>query len=292
MRRISGSNSEYPPLLREAGGPPSTLYLAGSELPPAPFIAVVGARRATRYGLQMARDIAAELASAGVVIVSGMALGIDRAAHEGAIAAGGTTVAVLGSGVDVCYPPRNRDLYEQIQEVGTLVSEYPPGLPPLRHHFPARNRIIAGACLGVVIVEARMNGGAMITARLAAEAGREVFCVPGSVRSPQSAGPHWLIREGARMVTSGLDILEDIGVLPRMAAQGQFSTGPVSPAQPFIEVSNDEAKVLGSLEAEPVLLDTVAAACRLPTPAAAAILAKLELKGLVHRHAGARFSLS
>ncbi|MGH2732680.1 MAG: DNA-processing protein DprA, partial [Actinomycetota bacterium] len=178
-RVIRPGGGEYPKLLEEIPAPPTQLYVTGRALEPAPYLAVVGTRRPSRYGLEVAFWLARELAASGVVVVSGMATGIDAAAHRGALCAGtpsgSPTVAVLGNGIDVCYPRQNASLHREITERGTLISEYSPGTPPLPHHFPVRNRIIAGMCLGVVIIEARLKGGAMITARLAAEAGREVL---------------------------------------------------------------------------------------------------------------------
>ena len=182
VRNVEQGAAGYPPLLAEAPGAPVALWVSGRPLEPAPYVGVVGTRRASRYGLEVAMWMGRGLAAAGVVVVSGMAAGIDAAAHRGALATG-STVAVLGSGVDVCYPRSNAALYAEIAERGSLVSEYPPGTAPAPWRFPARNRIIAGMALGVVIVEARRDGGAMITARLALEYGREVFAVGGPVHA-------------------------------------------------------------------------------------------------------------
>jgi DNA processing protein len=200
------------------------------------------------------------------------------------LAAGGETVAVLGCGIDVCYPWANRDLYDAIAQRGTLLSEYELGTRALRHNFPTRNRIIAGMSLGVVIVEGRIGGGAMITARLAMEFGREVFAVAGPVHAHQSQGPHSLVRDGARLVTSASDIIEDLG-LESPLAQGSRNQTPLG-------LTPDERAILAALEASPTLLDIVAKGARMPPSAASATLARLELKGLVARHPGARFALS
>jgi DNA processing protein len=227
-----------------------------------------------------------ELAAAGVVVVSGMAAGIDAAAHRGALTTG-STVAVLGSGVDVCYPRSNAALYGQIAEQGSVVSEYPPGTTPAPWRFPARNRIIAGMSLGVVIVEARQDGGAMITARLALEYGREVFAVAGPVHASGSEGPHALVRDGARLVTSARDVLEDLGLsFPRSAAS--WTQDALSPPTP--PLSPDERRVLEILQAEPMLLDRIARLAGMPASAATAVLSRLELAGLASRHPGARFA--
>lgn len=278
-RVVRAGDPEYPRLLAETPGRPSSLFVAGRLLEPAPHVAVVGTRRASRYGIEVAEWMARSLAAAGVIVVSGLAVGIDAAAHRGALRGGGETVAVLGCGLDVCYPRRNADLYREIAAGGTLVSEHPEGTPPLARHFPARNRIIAGMSLGVVVVEGRLRGGAMITARLALDFGREVFAVAGPVHSPGSEGPHALIRDGARLVTSAADVLEDLGL-------------GSAPAVPCLEaeVSPDERRVLMALEAEPVLLDRIAVRAGMPPSAAASVLARLEFKGLAVRVPGGRFA--
>lgn len=287
VRVIRPGSREYPQLLREISGAPAQLHVAGRPLEPAPYLAIVGTRRPSRYGLEVASWLGRELAASGLVVVSGMAAGIDAAAHRGALDAGGSTVAVLGNGVDICYPRRNGPLYREIADRGTLVSEYPPGTPPLPYHFPVRNRIIAGMCLGVVIVEASPGGGgAMITARLAAELGREVLAIPGPVHAPGSAGGHALIREGARLLTSAGDILEDLGLQPAL------SPGSDPCGAEALCLAPDERSLLLALEAEPVLLDRLARAAGMPPSAAVSVLARLELQGLAVRHPGGRFARS
>jgi DNA processing protein len=281
IRSVWRRDSAYPALLREIPDPPERLYLTGKDLELGPGVAVVGARRASRYGLQVAHGVAAELAAAGVTIVSGLARGIDAAAHRGALSVGGSTVAVLGCGLDVCYPVGNRGLFQQIAEEGSLISEYEAGTRPLPFHFPVRNRIIAGMCLGVVVVEGTARGGAMITARLAMEYGREVFAVPGAVHADGSQGPHLLIRDGARLAASAAHVLEDLGI---------DAPAPAG-AQP-LELEPDEHRLMGCLEAEPQLLDVIARKGRIPASTATAILVKLEMKALVTRHAGGRYSRS
>lgn len=222
---------------------------------PGPVLAIVGTRKASPYGLEVGEWLGAELALLGITVVSGLAHGIDAAAHRGALSAAGATIAVLGCGLDVCYPTRNRDLYRQILSAGTLLSEHPPGTKPLPHHFPVRNRIIAGMSLGVVIVEGKLGGGAMITARLAMEYGREVFAVPGPVHAAGSRGPHLLVRDGARLVTSPEEILEDLG-MPASESRNQDA----------LELRPDEQRVLDKLEAEPCSLtrSLTERACHLP----------------------------
>lgn len=281
VREISRSSAEYPPLLGEIPNPPRRLYAIGNPLQPAPYAAVVGTRRCTRYGFEVARFLARGLAQAGITVVSGMARGIDAAGHLGALDAGAPTLAVLGSGPDVCYPRANLHIYRKIAARGTIVSEYPPGTPALAYHFPERNRIISGMSLGVVVVEARVDGGAMITARLAGEHGRDVFAVPGPVHSPQSKGTHLLIREGCKLASSAEDIIDDLGFLNLR-----------DPSPSATELTPDERKVLSLLEAEPRLLDLLASAARMPASSVAAVLALLELKGLVQRYSGGHFSLA
>lgn len=281
VRKVLRRDREYPILLREIPDPPAQLFAAGLPLEPAPYVAVVGSRRASRYGLEVARWIAKELASSGVVVVSGMARGIDAAAHNGALEAGGNTIAILGCGLDICYPRSNRLLYETILGRGTLIGEHELGTRPLPYHFPSRNRVIAGMSLGVVIVEGRHDGGAMITARLAMEYNREVFAVAGPVHSPLSMGPHLLVRQGARLVTSAADILEDLGMLQLVA-----------PETPEERIEPDEAAVLKAVSGAPALLDMIAEKVAMPASTTSSILAKLEVKGMVSRHPGGRFGLS
>jgi DNA processing protein len=286
LQKVRRGAAGYPPLLAEAPGAPAALWVSGRTLEPAPYLGVVGTRRASRYGLEVATWLGRDLAAAGVVVVSGMAAGIDAAAHRGALATG-STVAVLGSGVDVCYPRSNAALYGEIAERGSLVSEYPPGTTPAPWRFPARNRIIAGMALGVVIVEARRDGGAMITARLALEYGREVFAVAGPVHASGSEGPHALVRDGARLVTSARDVLEDLGLAsPQSAASWTQDPIPALVAS----LSPDERRVLGVLQAEPQLLDRIARLAGMPASATTSILSRLELAGLASRHPGARFA--
>ncbi|MGH2810742.1 MAG: DNA-processing protein DprA, partial [Actinomycetota bacterium] len=236
--------------------------------------------RASRYGIEVAELLGRELAEAGITVVSGLAWGIDAAAHRGALAAGGATVAVLGNGLDVCFPKRNRWLYERIAAEGTLISEYEAGTPALRHNFPLRNRIIAGISCAAVIVEATAKGGAMITARLAMEYGRDVFAMPGPVHSPASAGCHALVRDGARLVTCARDVLEDLGWLC-LASEKQ------SP-----HLDPDESRVLGVLEAQGILLETLARRCRMPISTVSAVMTRLEIRGLATHCPGGRFALA
>ena len=215
MTTIEISDSRYPALLRNITDPPPVLYVDG-ELEPVDVqaVAIVGSRHATLYGIRTARMLAEELSHLGFTIVSGMARGIDRAAHEGALAAGGRTLAVLGCGLDIAYPPHHTQLRAQVAVAGALLTEFPLGSPPLAAHFPRRNRILSGLSLGVVVVEAAEGSGSLITAKLAADQGREVFAVPGPIDAPTSRGTHGLLKQGAKLTETVDDILEEL--LPQL----------------------------------------------------------------------------
>jgi DNA processing protein len=287
------SDPAYPPLLLELPDPPPLLYVNGRLHPDALLIAMVGSRKATRYGLETAQKIARDLASRGVGVVSGMARGIDGSAHEGALAAEGYTVAVLGSGLLQVYPREHSGLYDRIAASGAVISEFPLNAPPEGRHFPARNRIISGMALGVVVVEAAERSGSLITARLAAEQNREVFALPGSVRSRQSQGTHGLIRQGAKLIESAADVLEEFfpdGLAPPKASKyGCSATDDgISPA----DLTAAEADLLSKLEPYPQHIDALAAAMQLPSGELAALLLQLELKGLVRQLPGSKFERS
>ena len=210
-RLILRGTPEYPALLEEISDAPLVLYACGRlENPNIPCIAVVGSRRPTVYGLHMAQGIASDLGSRGICIVSGMARGIDGAAHRGCMKSGGTTIAVLGCGIDVIYPPEHRQLKEEITRSGLVISEFSPGTAPNAHNFPIRNRIISGLSEGALVVEASEKSGSLITARLALEQNREVFAVPGNNTSPASYGPNYLIKQGAKLVQSWKDVVEEM----------------------------------------------------------------------------------
>ncbi|MGN6183056.1 MAG: DNA-processing protein DprA, partial [Thermoanaerobaculia bacterium] len=201
----------FPPLLREIPDPPLALHFRGDiSLLAKPCIAIVGSRRASPYAINVAQQLATQLAASGLVIVSGLARGIDAAAHKSALDANGKTVAVLGTGIDLVYPPANRKLFERIASEGLIVTEFPPGTPPKREHFPIRNRVISGLCEGTIIIEATSRSGSLITARMAAEQNREVFAVPGSIFSAGSEGTHRLIQYGAKLVHDVNDILSEL----------------------------------------------------------------------------------
>ncbi|HIE09258.1 MAG TPA: DNA-protecting protein DprA, partial [Armatimonadetes bacterium] len=272
----------YPRLLLEIPDPPLCLFVKGDLRPDEPCVAVVGTRRASNYGRLMAERIARELASQGVCVVSGLARGIDASAHRGALEAGGRTIAVLGTGLDVAYPPENRDLQEEIARKGALLTELPLGTMPHPWNFPLRNRIISGLSYGVVVVEAPEDSGALITAATAAEQGREVFAVPGEVMSGKSKGCHRLIKEGAKLVEDASDIVEEIPALSERP--------PLPLLRPPIEgLPPSEARVFECLDLTEKHVDTIAAEAGLPPAEVVKALTMLEIKGLCKRLPGDMF---
>lgn len=279
----------YPPLLREIPDPPPFLYVAGSIDASDRHIALVGSRNATGYGLATTRKLAWDLAAATVTVVSGMARGIDTAAHWGALEGGGRTVAVLGCGLGTLYPPENRTLWEAIAAQGAVVSELAISAEPEAHHFPARNRIISGFCLGTVVVEAARKSGSLITARLANEQGREVFAVPGSVQSFKSAGTHRLIQQGAKLVTSVSDILEEFPYVFQGATAFEPAAQGASTQRPTAGLSAEEARVLQALGPYPTHIDDLVRSLALAAGQLAGMLLQLELKGFVRQTPGNRF---
>ncbi len=263
----------FPPLLKEISDPPVILYVLGSpQLLSAPGIAMVGARAASSYGLQVAERLATELARHDLVITSGLALGIDTAAHRGALAAGGKTIAVMGCGLDIVYPSQNKKIHGQIIAHGAIISESPLGTQPEAFRFPARNRIISGLSLGVVVVEAAHRSGTLITAHQALEQGRDVFAIPGRIDSPKSEGCHRLIQEGAKLVHSAADILEELA----LTCASPPATRPQAPPLPA-----EEGKVFSLLEVYPRNIEEIILAAQLPAHRISEILLHLELRGLV-----------
>ncbi len=272
---LTWDSPDYPALLRQIPHPPPVLFVLG-ELTPADewAVAVVGTRKATVYGREVAHRLASELARHGVTVVSGLARGIDSLAHRAALEAGGRTIAVLGSGVDRIYPPENRELAREIVEHGAVVSDYPLGTRPEASNFPPRNRIISGLSLGVVVVEAGLNSGAMITADFAAEQGREVFAVPGSILSPASAGCNRLLRDGAAVVTEVRDILETLHLQ---------QVGEQQAARQLLPMSPQENAVWELLSAEPRHIDEIAREASMPVAVVSSTLVMMELKGLARQ---------
>lgn len=274
-RTIAWDDPAYPPQLRQIHDPPFLLYVRGGDLPAVDLaVAMVGARRCSPLGRELARSIGRGLAQAGVTVVSGAARGIDAASHEGALQAGGSTVAVLGCGIDGSYPAGSRPLVRTILERGAVVSEYPPGVPPGKFRFPARNRIVAGLCRATVVVEGADGSGSRITGEHALEFGRDVFAVPGSLTSPLSYVPLLLVREGATLIRDASDLLEDLGL----------DAKPVGlPA----DLTLADLATLRALEG-PTLPDRVARELRVGLADALALLMRLEMRGLV-RNVGGRF---
>jgi len=286
MQILAPRDPAYPPLLATITNAP-TLHVRGSVRDDdALAIAIVGARRATPYGIEVAETLAADLAARGVTIVSGLARGIDTAAHRGALAGGGRTIAVLGTGIDHCYPPENRALADRIAGAGALVSQFAMGTPALAWNFPARNRTIAGLSLGVVVVEAAERSGALITAALAGDLGREVFAVPGRLTSETARGPHGLLRDGATLVRSWMDVVQEIPSPWRNAVRDAAVLD--TPAR--VALSADERAVLGALAPdEPRHIEDVIARCALPSGRVGATLLALELGGHARQLEGQRW---
>ncbi|MDT8440114.1 MAG: DNA-processing protein DprA [Desulfuromonadales bacterium] len=272
----------YPALLREIPDPPVVLYGRG-RLPDGMAVAMVGARRPSAAGVRIAAEFAEQLAQAGVVVVSGLARGIDSAAHHGALRGGGLTVAVLGCGIDQVYPPENRQLVERIAEQGVVLSEYPPGTPPLPGHFPGRNRIISGLCRAVLVVEAARDSGSLITADFALDQGREVMAVPGTITLATSYGPNRLLKQGAHPVTEVADILALLGQEGPRA-----STAPAEALSP-VALDEPARTVHALLDTAPRHIDILARESGLTPMTLSDILLHLELQGLVRQLPGARF---
>jgi DNA processing protein len=287
---VTCRDPRYPPQLGQIGGAPLLLFTLGDpELLRLPQLAMVGARSASAQGLENAQAFAAELARRGLTITSGLALGIDAAAHRGALAAAGYTIAVCGNGLDRVYPSRNRELAHAIAGSGLLVSEFPIGVAPLPENFPRRNRIISGLALGTLVVEAARESGSLITARLAGEQGREVFAIPGSIHNPLARGCHALIREGAKLVETVDDILAELAAqLPAARATMAAGTEP-APDQPGAG-NPDQARVLEALGFETLGLDQLVARLGLPVERISAALLGLELEGRVAAGPGDSFT--
>lgn len=312
---VTWGSDAYPDLLAQLSAPPAALFLAGDPATLVqPQIAMVGSRNPTAGGLDNARDFAGEIARRGFVVTSGLASGIDSACHDAAIDAGGKTVAVTGTGLDEVYPPSSRRRAGRIARNGALVSEFPPGTGARREHFPSRNRIISGLSLGVLVIEAGLNSGSLITARLGSDQGREVFALPGSIHNPMSKGCHRLIRDGVRLVETADEILEGIrpmagelanrliarlseheappvdkaGSKPKVA-RGRHTNG-ASPASGTQQIDPDYQRLLGELGFDPKPVDRLVEQSGLTAREVSAMLLMLELKGVVEAHPGGAFS--
>jgi len=268
----------YPTLLREISDPPPVLFMVGDvEILSRKQLAMVGSRHPTPSGRQTANEFARHLAANGLVVTSGLALGIDAACHQGALAGGGLTVAVTGTGLDRVYPAEHKELAHQIAENGLLVSEFSLGSPPLAGHFPRRNRIISGLSIGTLVVEAAQRSGSLITARQALEQGREVFAVPGSIHNPQARGCNALIRQGAKLVETAQHIFEELGGFASAFVPQVVATD----TKPNSALDGKQKKVLQSVGFEPTAVDTVVERSGLTTDAVCSILMVLELHGLI-----------
>lgn len=281
---LSEASPDYPAPLREIADPPGVLFLRGNLLPTDRLaIAIVGTRHATRYGRTQAERLAASLVRAGLVVVSGLARGIDAAAHRGALAAGGRTLALLGSGVLNIHPPEHETLADEVAASGAVISESPPRFAPLSGSFPQRNRLISGLSLGVIVVEAAERSGALITARHAMEQGREVFAVPGPVDSRASRGCHRLLRDGAKLVESADDVLEELGPLmaPVPQADGRTIHHPAE-----LQLNPVEQQVLQAIPTAPTAIDHIVAESGLPVHQVLSAVSVLEMRRLVRRVSG------
>lgn len=279
-RIVTLLDDEYPPLLREIADPPPFLYVRGSLAGIGTAVAVVGSRRASAYGRTVTERMAEELSRAGVAVISGLARGIDTAAHNGALKGEAKTVGVLGCGVDVVYPAENRRLFAEMAERGAVVSEFPLGTAPLAENFPRRNRIISGISHGVLVVEAAERSGSLVTARIALDQGRDVYAIPGNITNEGSRGANRLIREGAKLVDGVDDILEELpgGSVARRGVP-----------MPAHDLSPAEAAVFALLSAEPLHIDRIIAKSALTVGELSAMLLRLELKGAVTQLPGKYF---
>src|SRR5438445_3749891 len=283
---ITQDSPSYPESLREIHAPPIVLYVWGElEDRDHHAIGIIGARRTTHYGTESAKKLAYQLAYAGLTVISGLARGIDTAAHQGALAAKGRTIAVIGSGLSKLYPPENRGLAEKIRDGnGAIVSEFSMEIEPDRQTFPMRNRIIAGWSHGVLVVEAGLNSGALITASQALEQGRSVYAVPGHINAPSAMGSNRLIQQGAKLVMDANDILDDLQIL-----LPETKPSPQAAARPLPPLSDEERRVYDAIEATETPIDAISAKCNLPSGTVSSTLLGLELKRLVKQLPGKYF---
>jgi len=287
---INLSDAQYPPLLKEISDPPVLLFVRGdAAVLSLPQFAIVGSRNATASGCETAHQFATHLSDSGFCIASGLAAGIDAAAHRGALDAGNSTVAIFGTGPDQVYPARHTDLAESIIGNGALVSEFPPGTPPRREQFPKRNRVISGISVGTLVVEAGLRSGALITAKLAAEQGREVFAMPGSIHNPTARGCHQLIRSGAKLVETAGDIIEELSGLLGGLSDFVEQNKPMSTDQAAQEVDPDYQRLLELMGWDPTNVDTLVNRSGLTADEVSSMLLILELDGRVEPLTGGRY---
>jgi DNA processing protein len=281
IKILTWQDEGYPSRLKEIDQPPPVLYIRGEYLPDDLFaVAIVGTRRVTPYGRQVTEEIASFLAANGITVISGLARGVDAVAHQTALKAGGRTIGVLGSGVDKIYPPEHRALAGQMMERGAIISDFAVGTPPDASNFPPRNRIISGLSLAVVVVEAGETSGALITAEFAAEQGREIFAVPGSILAPQSKGTNKLIQNGALPLLSASDLMQALD-LTRVGEQKS--------ARKILPADETEARILNILTGEPLHVDEIRNQADLPIEKVSATLALMELKGIIRQVGGMNY---
>ncbi len=297
---LTWDSDVYPALLRRIPSPPAALFAVGNpEVLWQPQIAVIGSRNPTPGGRDHARAFSAEFCRSGMTVTSGLASGIDSAAHDAALTSGGQTIAVTGTGLDIVYPASSKQLAERISSTGALVSEFPPGSPPLRAHFPSRNRIISGLSLGVLVIEAGLNSGTLITARQAGEQGRDIFALPGSLHNPMVKGCHRLIREGARLVETVGDVMTELAPLASVLAselQSRINSPAVPQASAAVKagiVPDDPEyrELLAAMEFDPRSVDELVRLTGLPVQSVSSMLLMLELRGLVEAHSSGRYTV-
>jgi DNA processing protein len=290
IRLIDAASAQYPPQLAQTAGAPAVLYVKGDAgYLSAPQLAMVGSRNPTLPGQRTARAFAGRLSAAGLTITSGLAVGIDAASHAGALDAGGATVAVLGGGIDTIFPREHQALAERIAAHGALVSQYPPGSPPIRANFPRRNRIISGLALGTLVVEAGQRSGSLITARLALEQGRHVFAIPSSIQNPLARGCHALIRSGAVLVESADQILQELKFRPIKQPLNEPASDRNAPVADAARLDKDYKILLDALGFEPASLDVLVQRTGFPSQSVASMLLFLELEDVVGLHSGGRY---
>lgn len=289
-RILTCRDPDYPSLLLEISDPPPLLYLHGNAaILHEPQLAVVGSRNPTPGGRQTAVEFARHLSAAGLVITSGLALGIDAAGHQGALDTGSATIAVMGTGLDRVYPARHRDLARRIAERGALVSEFPPGTPPMAENFPRRNRLISGLSLGTLVVEAARRSGSLISARFALEQGREVFAIPGSIHNPLARGCHHLIRQGAKLVETAQDIMDELAALAAFCSDAEASAALLQPAE-TPQLAEEYAQLLEFIGFDDTSIDTLVERTHLTPAEVSSMLLQLEMNGYIAASPGGLYN--
>ncbi len=289
---ITLADEQYPDMLKNICDPPVCLYTKGKLYHDELSIGVVGSRKASGYGVSLAKKISSELSEYDICIISGMARGIDTAAHQGALSAGGRTIAVLGCGLDIVYPPENRRLMEHIIQNGAVISEYPPGVQPAPHHFPIRNRIVSGMSVGVLVVEAGERSGSLITAKLALEQGRDVYALPGNVININSKGTNKLIQDGAKLVTSVRDIIDEISWFENFKRNSILDLDAYRSKKKEESLDREEQSIIEMLSIESLQIDEIQKRLSCALPLLHRVLLSLEMKGLIKREAGGKYSIN